>query len=277
MINQFQGWLTAPPKIDYNTITMDTKPCIDSLKTEWDKQQQELKKRLRIIPEDAPRFEHIGNRANLLVVGMDISFLKHTDSRGHTPAVCTAVFMNYDHLSDPAWKLVDSVTREVTITEPYIAGYLAFREVNHYVDTYYALLEKIGPDEAPNLIMVDGNGILHPKQFGLASHLGVLLNKPTMGAAKALHHVDGLDKKTVRAQLEASGENCLELVGQSGTHYGYAMKGRNNTNPVYLSPGHLVSLSSVKAVGESAICTREPEPTRMADRLSREWIRNNLR
>ena len=79
------------------------------------------------------------------------------------------------------------------MTEPYIPGFLAFREVGFLMDR----LEEVKnekPELMPQVILVDGNGILHPRGLGLASHLGILSDIPSVGIAKKLFHVDGLEK-----------------------------------------------------------------------------------
>ncbi len=188
------------------------------------------------------------------VVGVDISYIKGSDN-----AICTAVLLHY-----PDWKVIGHVTKSVVITEPYIAGYLAFREVAHYVQVYQELREKY-PEWCSDLILVDGNGILHPAGFGLASHLGVLLDVPTIGCAKKLHLIDGLTKDCGRGVSPAA----TPIQGKSGKVYGWAVTTSNTTNPVYFSPGHRVSMESVYKFAIEACLYREPEPTRVADRLSR--------
>ena len=69
-----------------------------------------------------------------------------------------------------------------------LKGYLAFREVEHYLKVYQRLIEN-KPELKPQVVLIDGNGILHPRGFGLASHFGVLANTCTIGVAKNLHHL----------------------------------------------------------------------------------------
>ncbi len=80
--------------------------------------------------------------------------------------------------------------------EPYIPGFLAFREVPHLLSCFRELREGFWPQ----VILVDGNGVLHPRGFGLASHLGVLLDLPTIGVGKNLLCVDGLERKDLHYQ-----------------------------------------------------------------------------
>lgn len=91
--------------------------------------------------------------------------------------------------------------QEVTTNVPYISGYLAFREVEHIEKLIQKLREK-HPDIVPQIILVDGNGVLHYRGCGLASHLGVKVNIPTIGVSKKLLYLDGLTNKLVKKGLE---------------------------------------------------------------------------
>ncbi|XP_070682967.1 uncharacterized protein [Malus domestica] len=112
----------------------------------------------------------------------------------------------------------------VTPNVPYVPGFLAFREAPVLLE----LLEKMKNNNSPfypQLLMVDGNGILHPRGFGLACHLGILANLPTIGIGKNLHHVDGLTLSGVKQLLEAqedSAEGFITLKGCSGRTWGAA-------------------------------------------------------
>lgn len=131
----------------------------------------------------------------------------------------------------------------------------------------------------PQLLMVDGNGLLHPRGFGLACHLGVLADMPTIGVGKNLHHVDGLNQSEIRRKLEAK-ENCnkefIPLTGQSGMTWGAAMRScPGSSKPIYISIGHRISLDS--AIGIVKYCSkyRVPEPTRQADIRSKVFLQKH--
>ncbi len=230
---------------------------------EWIARQDELRALLN-IPDTDNIYEDLQ-----YVVGMDISYIKDTDK-----AVCTGVILKYpteeDMLSE--WDIVHQESMVVTITEPYVPGYLAFREIPHYL-AVYAKLRELHPTKCHSLVVVDGNGILHPHGFGLACHVGVLLDVPTIGCAKTLHYIDGLQKSLLRG-TDGINNHAVEIKGQSGKIYGYAV--RRNINPVYLSPGHKVSLSTILRFSAVACVYREPEPTRIADRISRAYIRYHM-
>lgn len=206
-----------------------------------------------------------------LIGGVDISFIKGSE----TDACAALVVIDVSTL-----KVVYEVCRRIVLTEPYIPGFLAFREVRHLVE----LLDELRaskPALLPQVILVDGNGLLHPNRFGLACHLGVLSGIPTVGVGKTLHHVDGLTKDTARllaAGLHAAGEHA-ELVGQSGAVWGALLRttspAEGNFKPVVISVGHGLSLASATALVWRTCKHRIPEPVRQADLRSREWLRVN--
>jgi len=197
------------------------------------------------------------------IIGIDISLRKDTND-----GVCTAVLLSY-----PQTIHMDTISTNITIIEPYIAGYLAFREVEFYVNIYHELKKKHPYLNKNHVIMTDGNGILHPKGFGLASHLGVLLDIPTIGCGKNLHQYDGLkyNRKEIRTIMDSKNLNELEIEAKDGTIHGIAI--RTNIKPIYISQGHMISLEDSINITKSVLIKREPEPTRLADRLSREYLR----
>ncbi|XP_034682625.1 endonuclease V isoform X2 [Vitis riparia] len=149
------------------------------------------------------------------VGGVDVSFSKDDPS----VACGTIVVLDLGTL-----EVVYDDYSVVRLQTPYVPGFLAFREA----PVLLKLLEKMKNSAHPfypQLLMVDGNGLLHPRGFGLACHLGVLANIPTIGIGKTLHHVDGLTQSGVRELLEAKGnltEDFIALTGYSGQTLGVA-------------------------------------------------------
>lgn len=126
----------------------------------------------------------------------------------------------------------------------------------------------------PDVTLVDGNGILHPQGFGLASHFGVLMDIPTIGVGKTFLHVDGLTKGDVKALVASSAEPSVSLRGASGKVWGAALCGTAGVrNPVFVSIGHQLSLNTSLAIAQACCGYRIPEPIRQADLRSREVIR----
>lgn len=137
-------------------------------------------------------------------------------------------------------------------------------------------------ENTPDIVLVDGNGILHPQGFGLASHFGVIMNIITIGVGKTFLHVDGLNKPYVRHLMDRAieqGDDVAPITGQSGKVWGVALCGTSNVkNPVFVSIGHQVSLKSAVAIVRACSRYRIPEPIRQADKRSRkvihEWEEN---
>ncbi|XP_050363851.1 uncharacterized protein LOC126782615 isoform X2 [Argentina anserina] len=192
----------------------------DSQHKIWIQAQDELKQKL-IAQDDfqwrlsttAPTSDQDEVEVLKYVGGVDISYSKQDTSM----ACGTLVVLDIHTL-----QVVYEDHSLVTLTVPYVPGFLAFREAPVLLE----LLEKMKASASlfyPQLLMVDGNGILHPRGFGLACHLGIVANLPTIGIGKNLHHVDGLTLTGVRQLLKAK-EDCVEdfvtLIGCSGRIWG---------------------------------------------------------
>lgn len=211
------------------------------------------------------------NTANL-IGGVDISFIK-----GSETDACAALIV----VDATTLEVVYSACRRVVLTAPYIPGFLAFREVTFLIELLNEL-RATAPEHLPQVILVDGNGILHPNRFGLACHLGVLCGVPTIGVGKSLHYVDGLSRETVKQAAEgchSKGAHAL-LVGKSGAVWGAVLRttspADNHFKPIVISVGHGISLESALAL----VCRmtpnhRIPEPVRQADLRSRAWLREH--
>ena len=144
---------------------------------EWRKEQDELKSKL--VMTDFYKFNLNDDPKDKdgielkYVAGMDISASKHI------PNVAVSALV----VCDKDLKVVYEDYKLVKMDEPYVPGFLAFREVKHLVDLINDLKVN-APQFTPQVILVDGNGILHVKGFGLACHLGVLVDIPTIGCSK---------------------------------------------------------------------------------------------
>lgn len=126
--------------------------------------------------------------------------------------------------------------------------------------------------------MVDGNGVLHHRGFGLASHFGVLANIPTIGIGKSFLCVDKMtinDSKKWTGELLKAGDYKL-LIGESQTVWGAVLRGTQKANAgVFVSIGHRVCLKTALAVAFRVCFHRIPEPVRQADLLSRDFVKDN--
>jgi len=227
----------------------------------WINIQNNIKSKLQTID--------VGSSAeglNPYIGGMDISFIKESNI-----ACASIVIIKY-----PENKVVHHHFKLTQVNVPYVAGFLAFRELPAYINLYNEFIQKFSQFK-PRLFMIDGNGILHPNGLGLASHFGVIANVKTIGVAKNLHCIDGLTTEQVKSDLQDKtkrGEFSL-LIGKSNGSpvYGAAVRTQNDTNPVFVSIGNRVSLKG--AIDDVVNCSiyRIPEPTRLADQLSREILR----
>ena len=179
------------------------------------------------------------------VAGIDVSI------RGDTAQAAIAV------VRLPELELVDRAVYRCDVPFPYIPGLLSFREIPAILPA----LERL--DVRPDVLMTDSQGLAHPRRFGLACHLGVLLDWPALGVAKTrlTGRFGDLD--------EAKGERA-ELVDK-GEVVGVALRSRDRTNPVYVSVGHRITLE--EAIELALACCPKykiPEPTRLAHKLSRD-------
>lgn len=127
-----------------------------------------------------------------LICGVDLS------ARKEEPDLACAGLVVYD-IRDQ--KVVYEDYEIVHISQPYVPGFLAFREVPPLWALFHRL-KAVKPEAWPEVIILDGNGILHTNQCGLACHLGVLLGIPTLGVGKTLFYIDGLEKEQVKKLCE---------------------------------------------------------------------------
>lgn len=155
-------------------------------------------------------------------------------------------------LTYPELELIESVWHYAPVELPYISGFLAFREVPNLVRAYQKLQQE------PDLIMVDGHGIAHPRRLGIASQLGVLLNKPTLGVAKKVLTGKYEEPPLVKGSM-------MPLLHQK-EHIGNVICTKDKVKPVFVSPGHFMDLESATSIVlQTAVKHKLPEPTRLAD------------
>ena len=179
------------------------------------------------------------------VAGVDVSYQRHGEL-----FFAAVVVMRLADLT-----IVEEVTARRRTTFPYVPGLLSFRELPVLLDAFRRL-QKI-----PDAVMVDGQGIAHPRRMGLASHLGLWLDLPTIGCAKS--RLCG-EHGTVGSQRG----DCVPLL-LDGDEIGAVLTTRSGVKPLYISPGHRTSVSS--AVELTLRCGgryRLPEPTRRAHHLA---------
>jgi deoxyribonuclease V len=179
------------------------------------------------------------------VAGVDMGF----EADGTISRAAVAV------LSFPDLQVIETSLARRPTSFPYIPGFLSFREIPAVLDA----LEKI--ETIPDIILCDGQGIAHPRRLGIASHLGVIIDMPTIGVAKSLligKHEDLPETK-----------GSLQPLIHRGETIGAVLRTRTGVKPLYVSSGHRVSLTT--AIDYVLRCTpkyRLPETTRIADKLA---------
>ncbi|KAF9913786.1 hypothetical protein BX616_009587 [Lobosporangium transversale] len=269
-------------------------------KQEWAKQQSILKQNL-IETDDHPDWTlelspddtyHIESTEGLKYIGgVDLSFIVGNNE----DAIASLIVLSY-----PELEVVYEDHAKVKLTLPYIAGYLAFREVEPLLSLIQTLRSN-HPELVPQIILVDGCGILHPRGFGLASHLGLVSHIPTIGCSKNYLVIDN-DGPILGAQPTALKYIFRDYVQQhpetkgmmllkgtvTGKTYGAALSAATRANdkkiieagiqnPIFVSIGHKVSLATAVALVRQCSLYRVPEPIRQADLKSRteikKWIR----
>ena len=181
-------------------------------------------------------------RAVRRVAGVDIS-VDRVEKRG-TGAVVV--------LSYPDLEVIETAVAEAPLTFPYVPGLLSFREVPVLREAFHRIAELI------DLLLVDGQGYAHPRRFGLACHLGLLLDVPAIGCAKSRL----LGEQ--RGELGAAAGSRADLV--DGTELiGSVLRTRDGVSPLYVSIGHCIGLAEAEAwVLRCCRGYRLPEPTRLA-------------
>lgn len=186
------------------------------------------------------------------IAGVDVSMSRFA-TEGFAAIVVLAV---------PGLEVLEVAGARRPLTMPYIPGLLSFREVPLVLAAYEQL--RILPD----LIVVDGHGRAHPRRIGIASHLGLVLDTPTIGCAKSI--LVGTHDPLAEAR------GSLAPLVHHGETIGYAVRTKDRVGPVFVSCGHRVSNpTAVRWVLACARGYRLPEPTRRAHLASNELRRAN--
>jgi deoxyribonuclease V len=205
--------------------------------------QKRLSKNIAICP-----YKNIVN----LIGGIDVSFEK-----GSNKGFCAIVVMDKD------FNITETVFHIKQTNIPYISGLLSFRELPIIYQTIKRL-KKI-----PEIFICDSQGIAHPRMFGLASHLGYVLNIPTIGCAK---------NRLVGTYTEPGNEKGeYSILRYKEKDVGAVLRTKKNCNPVFISPGNLIDIpSSIKTILNFTTKYKIPEPVRLAHIYSNKFRRENL-
>jgi len=200
--------------------------------TEATEIQKELKTKINLQPLDKPV---------TVVAGADISFNKFS-----TTVFAGIVVMDYPQMTVRQIALAKDET-----TFPYVTGYLAFRELPALMKAWRMLTV------VPDVVILDGQGITHPRNVGIATQFGILEDQPAIGCAKSM-----LSGKFDELGLEKFSTAPILIEEQLS---GYALRTKNAVKPVYISPGHRVSADQGLEIVTNCVGKyRIPEPTRIA-------------
>lgn len=200
--------------------------------------QEEFRKQLKF---DIPY-----NTIITSIAGADISYNKNS-----TLMFGAIVILSYPDMKLKSYSLVTSETKF-----PYKAGYLGFREIPTLLKAWEQIEVK------PDLVVLDGQGYLHPRRMGVASHFGVLTSHPTIGCAKTSLY--GFYDEP--APLKFASNPVFEK--NTNEHIGYALRSKNATSLVYVSPGYGVKMKkSLEIITKCIRNHRIPEPTRIAHEI----------
>jgi len=253
-----ENWTKEPD--NYGVLPKPT----EELRRRWKDEQYRLKQQIDLRSSmDWNKLKYIG--------GVDISFAKNNK----IDACASIIICNY-----PSMQIIHESYQMIKLDAPYVAGFLGFREVPFIVDMLDKLKKEI-PEIFPQLLMIDGNGILHMRGCGQACHLGVSTGIPCLGVAKKLLYADGITEEQVQSELQRTknlGSLTAELFGNSGRCLATAFRAPTKKGHVvlFISPGHKIDMkSSVKLVQDCMIGNKLPEPIFQADHLSREFLRFN--
>lgn len=180
-----------------------------------------------------------------IVAGVDVGF----EDEGRTTRAAVAV------LDFPSLHLVEQSIARIPTNFPYIPGLLSFRELPAVLEAIQQLMQR------PQIFLCDGQGIAHPRRLGIASHLGVLLDMPTIGVAKTRlvgRYEEPANERGAWSSL-MDGDECIGAV----------LRTRQGVKPIFVSPGHKLSLQ--QSIDITMACTgryKLPETTRWAHRLA---------
>jgi deoxyribonuclease V len=204
--------------------------------------QKELREKIKLVPlKKKPK----------LIGGADVSMNLYAKDG----------FAGFVTLSYPDLNVVDHAVVKAEIKFPYIPGLLSFREIPMLLEAWKKLKKK------PDVLIVDGIGIAHPRRLGIATHLGLILNTPTIGCAKSVLTGTYKEPKNIPGSISYLYDkfNKTEVLGA-------ALRTKVNVKPVFVSPGHLITLEeSIDIVKNCIKKHRLPEPTRFAHNTVNEY------
>lgn len=199
------------------------------------------------------------NKNNInLIAGVDLAYWEY-DNRQY--GTCCIAVIDYN-----TKEVVEKVNSFGEITVPYVAGFLAFRELPLVIEA----TKKLVVD--PDMFMFDGNGYLHFNHMGIATHASFFLNKPTIGVAKSYLKINGVD-----FDMPSEKAGSYEDIVIDEEVYGRVLRTRDNVKPIFISCGNSIDLETSMEIVSNLVNkeSRLPIPVRLAD-LETHKVRSEL-
>ncbi|WP_371367079.1 Endonuclease V [Sporomusa rhizae] len=183
-----------------------------------------------------------------ICAGVDIAYW---EDAGETFGACSIVVLDYN-----TTEVLEKVFSSGKIEVPYVAGFLAFRELPLIIEA----AEKLSLE--PDVFLFDGNGYLHYNHMGIATHSSFFLNKPTIGIAKSYLKINRVEFKMPANEVGAYTDIVID-----GEIYGRALRTQKNVKPIFLSCGNYIDLESSYRIAMNLINNKSklPIPVRLAD------------
>lgn len=226
------------------------------------KEAIELQKKLR----DQVKIQPFGDLSAIkYIAGADVSMNLYSNT----------VYAGFVILSYPSLEVVVHAVVKDETAFPYIPGLLSFREIPSLLKAWEKL-EQEQPKFIPDIIVVDGIGIAHPRRLGIASHLGVILDMPTIGCAKSVltgvYDEPAFEVGSISYLFDRS--NRTEIIGAA---LRTKTIGDRPVAPVFISPGNQINLEDSLTLMKSCVRKhRLPEPTRQAHEMVNRYRRGEL-
>jgi deoxyribonuclease V len=193
------------------------------------------------------------------IAGVDVS-MNRFDATGGKLVTAGIIVLKY-----PELQVIEEKCIQMMVNFPYIPGLLSFREVPPLLKVWEQL--KIKPD----VVMVDGQGIAHPRRLGIATHFGLAIDTPTLGCAKSILY-------GIHDELSLEAGSVVELIDPKNQEViGTVLRSKNKTNPLIISPGHLMThADAIEIIKECLRGYRLPEPTRLAHEMVNKFRKGEV-
>ncbi len=225
---------------------MEKNITISDIEKGFIEQQYELQKKINLKNE-------VNVAEVKTIAGVDLAYWDEDDAEY---AVCCIIVIDYK-----TKEVIEKVYHKDTVKVPYISGCLAFREIPVFQEAYKKL------QSSPDVFFFDGNGYLHPRHMGLATHAGILIDKPSIGIAKRYCMVQNVE--FVMPDEEADSYTDIEIDGEV---YGRVLRTHTGIKPIFLSVGNKIDLETATIMTKELVSNEShvPLPTRLADLMTHE-------